>query len=221
MGTIRWNIAASIGLIVLSQTASAELGSRVAMVAGNSAYRNVTQLQDLKNDAGLIAGISGDFSITVNDRSVQLDFDKARILAQTSEPGASAPTPPQDSKAPPDQSSPAASSPAAAVSTSEVARPAPSGPGCALRYMAAELAGKLKGRKWKEFHQEECGASNALVVFPTAIAPKYAGEKPDKARTLTCADQFTANKATNGNGGLKWIEKSGGYYSECVIRLKG
>ena len=87
--------------------------------------------------------------------------------------------------------------------------------------MAAELAGKLKGRKWKEFHQQECGSSNALVVFPTAIAPKYAAEQPDKARTLTCADQFTANKATNGNGGLKWIEKSGGYYSECVIRLKG
>ena len=46
-------------------------------------------------------------------------------------------------------------------------------------------------------------------------------EEPDKARTLTCADQFTANKSTNGNGGLKWIEKSGGYYSECVVRLKG
>jgi len=53
------------------------------------------------------------------------------------------------------------------------------------------------------------------------VAPKYSGEDPEKARTLTCADQFTANKATNGNGGLKWIEKSGGYYSECVVRLKG
>jgi hypothetical protein len=58
-------------------------------------------------------------------------------------------------------------------------------------------------------------------VFPTMIAPKYAVEKPDKARMLTCADQFTANKASSGNGGLKWIEKSGGYYSECVARLKG
>ena len=38
---------------------------------------------------------------------------------------------------------------------------------------------------------------------------------------MTCADQFTANKATNANGGLKWIEKGGGYYSECVSRLKG
>jgi hypothetical protein len=44
---------------------------------------------------------------------------------------------------------------------------------------------------------------------------------PDKARTLTCADQFNANKTTNANGGLKWIEMGGGYYSECVSRLKG
>jgi hypothetical protein len=221
MGKIRWNIGASIGFIVLSQTASAELGSRVTMVAGNSAYRNVSQLHDPKNDAGLVAGILGDFSITLNDRDAQLDLDKPTVLAQTGEPAASAPTPPQDSKAPQGQSTPAVSSPPPPVSTSEVARPAPTGPGCALRYMAAELAGKLKGRKWKEFHQEECGASNALVVFPSIIAPKYSGEKPDKGRTLTCADQFTANKAANGNGGLKWIEKNGGYYSECVIRLKG
>jgi hypothetical protein len=87
--------------------------------------------------------------------------------------------------------------------------------------MAAEVARKLKGRKWKEFRQEECGESNAEVVFPSAIAPKYSGTSPDKARTLTCADQFNANKATNANGGLKWIEKSGGYYGECVSRLKG
>ena len=43
----------------------------------------------------------------------------------------------------------------------------------------------------------------------------------DKARTKTCGDQFTANKATNSNGGLVWVEKDGGYYAECVIRLKG
>jgi hypothetical protein len=102
-----------------------------------------------------------------------------------------------------------------------VARGEKTVPGCALKYMAAELAGKLKGRKWKEFRQEECGASTVLVVFPSAIAPKYSAEAPDKARMLTCADQFSANKASNGNGGMKWIEKSGGYYSECAVRLKG
>jgi len=138
-------------------------------------------------------------------------------LAQASAPAV---TPSVDSKAPP-QPSTATPAPSSPTSTVEVTKPAPSGPGCALRYMAAELAGKLKGRKWKQFHQEECGASETQAVFPNAIAAKYAGEKPDQARKLTCADQFSANKATNGNGGLKWIEKSGGYYSECVVRLKG
>jgi hypothetical protein len=133
-------------------------------------------------------------------------------------PDQPAPAKPSDQ---PVQPAPAVSAPAASTATAEVARPAPTVPGCALRYMAAELAGKLKGRKWKEFREAECGPSTTQAVFPVAVAPKYAGENPDKARTLTCADQFNANKTTNGNGGMKWIEKSGGYYSECVVRLKG
>jgi hypothetical protein len=28
-------------------------------------------------------------------------------------------------------------------------------------------------------------------------------------------------QVSNGNGGLKWIQKGGGYYSECNKRLKG
>ncbi len=36
----------------------------------------------------------------------------------------------------------------------------------------------------------------------------------------TCLDQYKANKASNGNGGLRWIQKGGGYYSECNKRLK-
>jgi len=58
------------------------------------------------------------------------------------------------------------------------------------------------------------------AVFPTAISPAHASEKPGKARMLTCLDQYHANKATNANGGLKWIEKGGGYYSQCNARLK-
>jgi hypothetical protein len=58
-------------------------------------------------------------------------------------------------------------------------------------------------------------------VFPSAISPTYANEKPGRARQKTCVDQFKANKAANANGGLKWIQKSGGYYSECNKRLKG
>jgi len=64
-------------------------------------------------------------------------------------------------------------------------------------------------------------AAPSAVVFPTAIAPAYANEKPGKARMKTCDDQYKANKATNANGGLKWIQKGGGYWSECNKRLKG
>jgi hypothetical protein len=149
--------------------------------------------------------------------------DRASLarFAQAGAPSAPAATPPAESKPAQDPSSPAVASQPGATSTAQVTKAAPSLPGCALKYMAAELAGKLKGRKWKQFHQEECGTSEVQAVFPTEVAPKYSGETPDTARKLTCADQFTANKATNGNGGLKWIEKSGGYYSECVVRLKG
>ncbi|MGY3618743.1 hypothetical protein [Bradyrhizobium sp. USDA 10063] len=59
------------------------------------------------------------------------------------------------------------------------------------------------------------------AVFPTAVDPKYSKETEGKARMHTCVDQYNANKATNANGGLKWIQKGGGYYSECTKRLKG
>ena len=61
-------------------------------------------------------------------------------------------------------------------------------------------------------------AGNAF--FPSGVSPKYATESAGKARMHTCLDQYRANQATNGNGGLKWIQKGGGYYSECNRRLK-
>ncbi len=59
------------------------------------------------------------------------------------------------------------------------------------------------------------------AVFPSAVDPKYAKESAGKARMHTCVDQYNANKAGTGNGGMKWIMKGGGYYSECNKRLKG
>jgi hypothetical protein len=59
------------------------------------------------------------------------------------------------------------------------------------------------------------------AVFPSAVSPKYAQQSAGKARMHTCVDQYNANKASNENGGLKWIQKGGGYYSECNKRLKG
>ncbi|EGP08792.1 hypothetical protein CSIRO_1544 [Bradyrhizobiaceae bacterium SG-6C] len=64
-------------------------------------------------------------------------------------------------------------------------------------------------------------AAAGAAVYPTAISPKYSKETAGKARMHTCVDQYNANKATNANGGLKWIQKGGGYYSECTKRLKG
>ena len=59
------------------------------------------------------------------------------------------------------------------------------------------------------------------VVFPTTISPAHVGEKHIKALLRTCFDQFKANEATNSNGGLKWVQKGGGYLSECKKHLKG
>jgi hypothetical protein len=64
-------------------------------------------------------------------------------------------------------------------------------------------------------------AAPGQAVFPTAVSPKYASETAGRARWHTCLDQYHANKATGGNGGLNWIQKGGGYWSECTKRLKG
>ena len=64
-------------------------------------------------------------------------------------------------------------------------------------------------------------AAAGAAVFPSVLSSKYSSEKAGKARMLTCRDQYEANKAANGNAGLKWIQKGGGYYSECNKHLKG
>jgi hypothetical protein len=120
---------------------------------------------------------------------------------------------------------------------------------CSAKYKAAKSAGTLNGMKWNEFRKAQCSAQAANepapnasapsphqslnstartapmprgnAVFPTAVSPKYANESAGKARMHTCLDQYNANKSTGGNGGLKWIEKGDGYYSECNSRLKG
>lgn len=63
-------------------------------------------------------------------------------------------------------------------------------------------------------------AATGPIVFPTAISPQYSTLSAGKARFKTCDDQYNANKATNSNGGLKWVQKGGGYYSECNKKLK-
>jgi len=118
---------------------------------------------------------------------------------------------------------------------------------CSAKYKAAKDAGTLNGMKWNDFRKAQCGSDAAApapttasapapapapaptaapvavgnAVFPSAVNSKYSKDSAGKARMETCLDQYHANKTSNGNGGLKWIQKGGGYYSECNKRLKG
>lgn len=108
---------------------------------------------------------------------------------------------------------------------------------CSVKYQAAKSAGTLNGETWNEFRKKECAgatgeaeekpaakmqttAAGSGAVFPKAVDSKYAKESAGRARMHTCLDQYKANKASNANGGLKWIQKGGGYYSQCNAALK-
>jgi hypothetical protein len=119
---------------------------------------------------------------------------------------------------------------------------------CSAKYKAAKADGSLNGMKWNDFRKAQCGSDASAApaaapasstasapaaapapapvsvgnaVFPSAVDSKYSKDSAGKARRETCLDQYHANKASNGNGGLRWIQKGGGYYSECNKRLKG
>ncbi|CAM5772330.1 hypothetical protein [Bosea minatitlanensis] len=133
-----------------------------------------------------------------------------------------------------------AASPASALTMKE----------CSVKYQEAKKANTLKGQKWNDFRKAQCGDDDAAddeaaaavpaepatpaaapaakpagrakaAVFPKAVSDKYSNESAGKARLKTCADQYNANKAANANGNLKWIEKGGGYWSQCNAKLKG
>lgn len=123
----------------------------------------------------------------------------------------------------------AAASPAQAATTQE----------CSARYQAAQTAGTLDGKTWDDFRKAECDADVAQTaapaakpavapapvaagdaMFPPAVSSKYAAETPARARMHTCRDQYNVNKTTRSNGGLRWIQTGGGYYSQCNARLK-
>jgi hypothetical protein len=135
----------------------------------------------------------------------------------------------------------AAFSPAQALTMSE----------CSAKYKAAKDAGSLNGTKWNDFRKAECGTDAAAAagataadptpaaaapvaaegaapatpvgnaVFPSGLSPQFSTQKPAQQRMHTCLEQYKANKASNANGGLRWIQKGGGYYSECNKHLKG
>jgi len=92
-------------------------------------------------------------------------------------------------------------------------------PAAAPAAPAAEA--KPAAKEAKQAAPSAAPAETGNAVFPSAVDPKYSKETAGKARMHTCVDQYNANKATNANGGLKWIQKGGGYYSECNKKLKG
>ena len=86
---------------------------------------------------------------------------------------------------------------------------------------AAPAAPTPKTAAKKEAAPAPAPVATGNATFPSAVDPKYSSLSAGKQRFKTCDDQYNANKATNANGGLKWIQKGGGYYSECNKRLKG
>ncbi|MBZ6076877.1 hypothetical protein [Microvirga puerhi] len=106
----------------------------------------------------------------------------------------------------------AANAPGAAATTTSPAAPATTGAVAAPQKQPSAVTA-----------QPAAPAMKGNAVFPSAVSTKYSSESAGKARMHTCLDQYKANQAggANGNGGLKWIEKGGGYYSQCNAHLKG
>ena len=91
--------------------------------------------------------------------------------------------------------------------------------------------GWFGGKTAQQQQQQPSGGTNwwggtpkysfGSAVFPQGISPKYAGMSAGKARMRTCLDQYRVNKTSGGNANLKWIQRGGGYYSQCNRQLKG
>src|SRR6476660_4433117 len=68
-----WKIATLASCLVLTLAAPEK---RVALVIGNSAYQNVTRLDNPRNDAALMAETLGTLGFTLTGGRAQLDLDK-------------------------------------------------------------------------------------------------------------------------------------------------
>lgn len=77
-----------------------------------------------------------------------------------------------------------------------------------------------RGRSPEAVQAAPPSAMASVPVFPERVSAEFAGESPQRARQKTCSAQFQANKTANANGGLRWVEKGGGYWSKCNAHLK-
>jgi hypothetical protein len=71
-----WKFAALASLLALTLATPAAAEKRVALVIGNSAYQNVTRLDNPRNDAALMAETLGALGFTLIGGRAQLDLDK-------------------------------------------------------------------------------------------------------------------------------------------------
>jgi hypothetical protein len=74
-----WKFPALIALSVLLLAAPAAAEKRVALVVGNSAYQNITRLDNPKNDASLMAETLVALGFTLVGGKAQLDLDKPAL----------------------------------------------------------------------------------------------------------------------------------------------
>jgi len=138
-------------------------------------------------------------------------------------PVVAAPAPPAvEAPAPPVAAAPPVETPAPPVAEAPPPAPPPvaAAPAPAAPEVAPPPANPLKKTPKTKPKAPTVAEAPSTAVFPTAIAPTYANLTAAKGRQKTCLDQYKANKATNANGGLKWIQKGGGYWSECNKHLK-
>ena len=63
-------------------------------------------------------------------------------------------------------------------------------------------------------------AGSGGTTFPSSIATKFASETPARGRMHTCLEQYHVNKDRGTLGGMRWIERGGGYYKLCNAKLK-
>jgi len=191
-------------------TADAKANPSAAEAAPAAAAPDVRHICSEKYQAAKAAG-------TLNGEAWPQFYSKCAAETKANPPAAAVAQPPAPA---PVVAAPPPPAPAPVVAAPPpVAAPAPP-PVVAAPAVTPSPVNPLKKPATKPMAPAAAEAPST-AVFPTAIAPAYANEKPGKARMKTCDDQYKANKATNANGGLKWIEKGGGYWSECNKRLKG
>src|SRR5450759_3925599 len=75
----RGALAAAIALLTLISTGPAVAEKRIALVVGNSAYQNITRLDNPRNDATLMAETLSNLGFILIGGRAQLDLDKAAL----------------------------------------------------------------------------------------------------------------------------------------------